>query len=367
MSTQKQLVGAEDCIKIVFPCETSRPGLRTYREWQARGYFPFHKIGRRTFFDPEEVRAALVFVFGVGISCLELQWGIIITIFGLIAGQVLINRRRDPHEDVLREFAKAQNWYHDAGTELRSVSGQRRRVRFYTQSLLSIREIIHRLMTGDFAPRAPQPAGEVPRKRPTPRERSFSEIHKGPQVERMIPAPVENSPFIPPAGWNPNPVTPFVLDESSMSPAGNDQVEPAAEEIPPPASQVRASRCRSVSESPEPASKGVTNLSPAPEGGRKPRTNYAVVRSSKLREAAIAIHGRNCIACGKNFDEIYGAELAKGYIEVHHLSSIATGLRTTDPATDLVPLCSNCHKMADRLKPPPRTIGDLKSRLFPTA
>lgn len=59
MSTYKQLVGAKDCIKIVFPCETSRPGLRTFREWQAKGFFAFQKIGHRTFFDPEEVRAAL--------------------------------------------------------------------------------------------------------------------------------------------------------------------------------------------------------------------------------------------------------------------------------------------------------------------
>lgn len=54
-----QLVGAEDCIKIVFPCESSRPGLRSFREWQARGYIPVHKIGRRTFFDPAAVRTAL--------------------------------------------------------------------------------------------------------------------------------------------------------------------------------------------------------------------------------------------------------------------------------------------------------------------
>lgn len=59
VTTPKQLVGAEACIAIVFPDEPSRPGLRTFREWQARGYLPVHKIGRRTFFDPEEVRAAL--------------------------------------------------------------------------------------------------------------------------------------------------------------------------------------------------------------------------------------------------------------------------------------------------------------------
>lgn len=56
---QPQLVGAEDCIQIVFPCENSRPGLRTFRDWQAKGYIPVHKIGRRTYFDPEQVRAAL--------------------------------------------------------------------------------------------------------------------------------------------------------------------------------------------------------------------------------------------------------------------------------------------------------------------
>ena len=57
---QKQLVGAVDCIKLVFPCETSRPALRTFRQWQANGWLPVHKIGGHlTFFDPEEVRAAL--------------------------------------------------------------------------------------------------------------------------------------------------------------------------------------------------------------------------------------------------------------------------------------------------------------------
>lgn len=53
------LVGAKKCLETLFPDEESRPGLRTFREWQARGYFPYFKIGHRTFFDPAEVRAAL--------------------------------------------------------------------------------------------------------------------------------------------------------------------------------------------------------------------------------------------------------------------------------------------------------------------
>jgi len=55
----KQLIGAQSCIEFLFPDESSRPALRTFREWQAKRFFPVHKIGHRTFFDPEEVRAAL--------------------------------------------------------------------------------------------------------------------------------------------------------------------------------------------------------------------------------------------------------------------------------------------------------------------
>jgi len=54
----RQLLTAEECIKAVFG-EASPPGLRTFREWQAQGFFPFVRVGRRTFFDPEDVRAAL--------------------------------------------------------------------------------------------------------------------------------------------------------------------------------------------------------------------------------------------------------------------------------------------------------------------
>ena len=53
------LVGAHKCLEILFPDESSRPGIRTFREWQARRYFPEFKIGRRTFVNPVEVHAAL--------------------------------------------------------------------------------------------------------------------------------------------------------------------------------------------------------------------------------------------------------------------------------------------------------------------
>jgi len=57
--SEKQLVGAQACLNLLFPDIDSRPSLRSFRQWQANGYLPVHKIGRRTFFDPEQVRAAL--------------------------------------------------------------------------------------------------------------------------------------------------------------------------------------------------------------------------------------------------------------------------------------------------------------------
>jgi hypothetical protein len=55
---KRRLVGALDCINEVFPTER-RPCLRTFRKWQHQGFIPYRQIGRRHFFDPEEVRAAI--------------------------------------------------------------------------------------------------------------------------------------------------------------------------------------------------------------------------------------------------------------------------------------------------------------------
>ena len=66
-------------------------------------------------------------------------------------------------------------------------------------------------------------------------------------------------------------------------------------------------------------------------------------RDPALRQRAIEIHGYNCQACGFNFNDTYGEK----YIEVHHLKPLHTfdGLETVDPKTDMVCLCSNCHRM----------------------
>jgi hypothetical protein len=55
----------------------------------------------------------------------------------------------------------------------------------------------------------------------------------------------------------------------------------------------------------------------------------------------------------------------------HHLNNVASGERTTDPATDLAPLCANCHAMADRLtlnlESPLRSIPELRELLIPSS
>ncbi len=86
-------------------------------------------------------------------------------------------------------------------------------------------------------------------------------------------------------------------------------------------------------------------------------------RSLRNRLAALRIHGTTCKACGFNFDDVYGAEHARHFIQVHHVRSITTGIRNVDPSTDLVPLCSNCHSMAHRRSGVILSLAELKKLL----
>jgi len=113
--------------------------------------------------------------------------------------------------------------------------------------------------------------------------------------------------------------------------------------------------------------KSTSRATEASEGSRNLHTRFAIVRDQRLRAEAIAFHGNHCCVCGFSFDEAYGAELGRGYIEVHHLKPVAGGRRKTNARTDLAPLCANCHAMADRLIRTdeflPTTISELRARL----
>lgn len=72
-------------------------------------------------------------------------------------------------------------------------------------------------------------------------------------------------------------------------------------------------------------------------------------RSKANREVAIQLHGLKCKACGFKFEDTYGRR-GKGFIEIHHKNPLyinETEVRV-NPRTDLVPVCSNCHRMIHR-------------------
>jgi len=70
------------------------------------------------------------------------------------------------------------------------------------------------------------------------------------------------------------------------------------------------------------------------------------------RDACIRIHSTDCAGCDFSFGAFYGEE-AEGFIEVHHIESLAAGGEVRiNPATDLIPLCSNCHSFVHRFTPP---------------
>lgn len=90
-------------------------------------------------------------------------------------------------------------------------------------------------------------------------------------------------------------------------------------------------------------------------------------RNAKNRKNAITTHGINCAVCNFNFEAFYGLH-GKGFIEVHHLEPISTfeQERTINPATDLAPVCPNCHRMLHRNKNKVLRIEELKNMMKKT-
>lgn len=87
------------------------------------------------------------------------------------------------------------------------------------------------------------------------------------------------------------------------------------------------------------------------EGAARQTTTTVYERDPANRLEAIRIHGEKCVVCGFDFGAVYGP-WGSGYIEVHHLTPLAerNGEHKVDPRTDLVPVCSNCHRMFHRKK-----------------
>lgn len=107
---------------------------------------------------------------------------------------------------------------------------------------------------------------------------------------------------------------------------------------------------------------------PDEEGRKRLAQHITYERSRRNRARAIEIHGTSCSACGFNFNEVYGADFARDFIEVHHVKSITEqDGAPVDPETDLIPLCSNCHSMAHRERGKILSLEELRALLNGTA
>lgn len=98
------------------------------------------------------------------------------------------------------------------------------------------------------------------------------------------------------------------------------------------------------------------------EGRRKVYYTTKYERKAKCRQQAIQIQGCKCAICGFDFQAVYG-KLGEGFTEIHHkkpLSSIDEEIEV-NPETDLVPVCSNCHRMLHRRRDRIITIEELKN------
>ncbi len=107
-----------------------------------------------------------------------------------------------------------------------------------------------------------------------------------------------------------------------------------------------------------------------PEGLSQKISVNRFERNKAARMACITNHrdpvtgGIACACCAIDFAALYGADIGKGFIHVHHLvplSQIGEAYEI-NPATDLVPVCPNCHSMMHRVKPPLK-VQDIRHRL----
>ncbi|PRH85456.1 hypothetical protein C5L14_20925 [Labrys okinawensis] len=101
------------------------------------------------------------------------------------------------------------------------------------------------------------------------------------------------------------------------------------------------------------------------EGGRKVALLQRVERDPRLRAQAMKLHGPVCMACGFDFEAVYGSWGA-GFCEVHHLSPLGEAEskpRLTNPLYDLAVVCANCHRMIHRQPGITLSIAELREKL----
>jgi len=71
------------------------------------------------------------------------------------------------------------------------------------------------------------------------------------------------------------------------------------------------------------------------------------------RSEIVPKNGYKCQVCGFDFEDTYG-DLGRNFIEAHHLTPLSEIKENheVNPATDMIPLCANCHAMIHKMKNP---------------
>ena len=109
------------------------------------------------------------------------------------------------------------------------------------------------------------------------------------------------------------------------------------------------------------------------EGMKKIIETQVYERSIQLRNRAIQNYSRNgkifCNTCGFNFDDFYGEKIGSCYIEIHHIKPIFKyededlNKVITKAINNVIPICSNCHRMIHRVWKNPLKIAFLISQI----
>ena len=109
------------------------------------------------------------------------------------------------------------------------------------------------------------------------------------------------------------------------------------------------------------------------EGMKKIIETQVYERSTRLRSIAIDHYSKNgkiyCDTCKFNFEDFYGHEIGKGYIEIHHIKPVfkyegdELDKVITDALGNVIPVCSNCHRMIHRTWKNPLQIDYLIAQI----
>ena len=112
------------------------------------------------------------------------------------------------------------------------------------------------------------------------------------------------------------------------------------------------------------------------EGAQKLVKSKTYERSNKLRKYAIERFTDNgiiaCNVCNFIFEKFYGKEIGEGFIEIHHIKPVFqyegddVNKTISKALENLVPLCSNCHRMVHRKRNIILDVSFLKNAITQT-